>query len=95
MKKLEIIYFDWDENWAKTEKQKARYNKFRGEEMHLFTGMIKELKEASGDKEEKGREEQKLIKIKEAIKFLENLKPFPKNMKEYYSKQLNMLKEKL
>lgn len=38
---IAVIRFDWSPSWAQTEKQKRRYNQFRGEEMHLFTADIK------------------------------------------------------
>jgi len=40
LKEIKMIRFDWDENWAKTDKQKERLKYFRGEEMHFFIGKI-------------------------------------------------------
>lgn len=89
--KIGVIYFDWAKNWAKTEKQKARYKIFRGEEMHLFKGEIVKIEEAKGDKKEKGWEGKKLLEKKDVADFLNSLKPFPKNMQDYYNRQLEMV----
>jgi len=93
LKAIRVIYFDWDENWAKTEKQKKRYEIFRGEEMHLFTGEIEKLEEPKGDSEEVGWHGERLINIKKLIERIEKNKPFPKNMKEYYCIQLEVMQK--
>ena len=45
LKNLGILYITQDKNWAKTEKQKIRYKKYKGDEMHFFFGKIKKFKE--------------------------------------------------
>jgi 8-oxo-dGTP pyrophosphatase MutT (NUDIX family) len=94
LKKIGVIYFDWDENWAKTDKQKNRYNSFRGEEMHLFTGEIERFEKPSGDPEDEWKGEL-LADMKELIERIENMKPFPKNREEYSEIQLKALKDRL
>lgn len=37
---LETFTFDWSVHWPRTEKQNRRYERFRGERMHVFTGRI-------------------------------------------------------
>ncbi|MFC1666103.1 NUDIX hydrolase [Nanoarchaeota archaeon] len=44
IQKLGVVHFIWDKDWIKTEKQKRRFKKFKGEEMHFFFGIIKEFK---------------------------------------------------
>jgi len=94
LKFVEKINFDWDENWAKTEKQKGRYKQYRGEEMHLFIGKVSKFVNADGDLKNndpalKGR---KFMEIKEVIEKIQELKPFPQNMTGYYAKQLYYLR---
>ncbi len=90
LKKVGVLYFDWGQDWAKTKKQKVRFNKFGGEEMHLFVGRIKSFKKLTGKQEDAWRGK-KLMLIDEAINVLEHMKPFPENMHEYYSLQLKCL----
>jgi len=68
-----------------------------GEEMHLFYGEIERLDEAPGDPKnnEPGWEGEKLMKVEEVIGLINSNKPFPKNMKGYYSIQLRALMEHL
>lgn len=42
---ITTMTWDWMPEWANTEKRKRRYQKFRGEEMHYFIGIVKELGE--------------------------------------------------
>ncbi len=94
LKKLETINFIWDKNWAKTEKQKRRYTRFKGEEMHLFSGTIKEFIKPN-EKHEDLWEGGKLMALSEAIKFIEESKPFSNNVKLYRKTQLKWLKKLL
>ena len=94
LKKIGIIRFDWGEDWAKTEKQKNRYNNFRGEEMHLFTGEVKKFETPNGDPEDEWQGEI-LFEIREIINAINSNKPFPETMKEYYQAQLDQLNKQL
>jgi 8-oxo-dGTP pyrophosphatase MutT (NUDIX family) len=87
LKELKIINFKWDENWAKTEKQKARYNQFKGEEMHFFTGKIKEFVNNLHDDSWKG---EKLILLKKVIELIKS-QPFSSEIKDYRTFQLDYL----
>ncbi len=40
LRKVGELKFIWDKNWAKTEKQKRRYQKYKGEDMHFFVGEV-------------------------------------------------------
>lgn len=94
LREIAVIRFDWAHDWAKTEKQKDRYQKFRGEEMHLFVGEIVELGKAIGDPEhgDSGWQGDKLMEINNTISLIESFKPFPPTMTEYHEKQLWVLK---
>ena len=94
LKKIGVIYFDWGKDWAKTKKQKSRYVNFRGEEMNLFTGEIEKFKTPKGDPKDEWQGEL-LSDIGEIIDLINSNKPFPKEMKEYYSIQLDFLKKQL
>ena len=92
--KIGVIYFDWRDDWAKTEKQKLRYNKFRGEEMHLFVGEIERFEKPSGDPEDEWKGDL-LSEIVNILKKLESNRPFPKQMEEYHTKQIEIMKNKI
>ena len=87
---MEFYIFIWGKDWAKTEKQKERYKKFKGEEMHFFSGKIKKIDNKL--KSEDSWERENLIPIKDVIRLIEKNKPFPKNMRKYYEFQLKALK---
>jgi hypothetical protein len=93
-KKIGVLHFDWGPSWAKTEKQKQRYKEFRGEEMHLFTGRVKRLTKPKGCPitNELGWKGKRMMPIDSAIDFINTQRPFPKTMRKYYSKQINILR---
>lgn len=91
LKKLGVLHFLWGKNWAKTKKQKERYRKFKGEEMHFFIGEVKRIDISL--KKEDSWDGNNLIPIKNVIKSIERNKPFPKNMRKYYDFQLKFLKK--
>ena len=90
LKKLGILHFLYGKGWARTEKQKERYKRFKGEEMHFFTGKIEMIDNRlkSGDSWEGNN----LMPVKDVIKAIERNKPFPKNMQKYYNFQLKALR---
>ncbi len=89
---LGSLKFIWDENWAKTEKQKKRYLEFQGEEMFFFKGKIKEFTKPSGDAYEEGWKEEPRMGI---IEVIEKIKEYgwTKDMEKYRKLQLNFLEE--
>ncbi len=97
LKELGILNILWGPDWAKTEKQKKRYQKYKGDEMHFFLGKIKSIGQPSGDPENPGEDdswgEDKLMPVQKAIDLIEKNKPFPKDTEEYYQKQLNFLSQ--
>lgn len=94
IQKLGVIKNIWGQNWAKTEKQKARYEIFRGDEMHFFTGNIDHFKDPE-IKEEDFWEGNKLMNIHEVIKKIEKKAPFDENIKEYRETQLKFLRRQV
>lgn len=90
--KLAVLKIIWGQKWAKTEKQKKRYELFQGDEMHFFKGFIKEFKNNSFQEDDywKGK---KLMPIKEVIEIIENSKPFSKDEEKYRETQIKLLKE--
>jgi|SRR3989344_2855940 len=82
--KLKIV---WDSNWAKTGKQKKRYEQYQGDEMYFFFGRIKEFKQQQ-DHEDAWQGE-KFIPLQKAIKILEE----NRDKNEYREKQVQYLKE--
>jgi 8-oxo-dGTP pyrophosphatase MutT (NUDIX family) len=81
IKLLGKIHFDWNEECITSDKQRARFKQFRGEEMHFFTGDIKEIKETR---------EWETIWLP-LNKVIEDLKTRP-GIKEYRQKQLEFLR---
>ncbi len=91
------IQISWGENWAKTEKQKKRYEIYQGDEMHFFFGEIVDSEIADIDEEDKWDGE-KFMDIQEVIDFIDSTKPFEEDVKKYREVQikfLNELKDKL
>ncbi len=90
IKKIGVLRFDWGPDWAKTRKQKKRYSKFRGEEMHFFVGTVKGFVKPKGDPSDawKGK---KYLLITDAIRLIEKTKPFDKEIEKYRIKQLKTL----
>ncbi len=86
---LKII---WDDDWAKTEKQKERYRKYQGDEMYFFTGNIINFENFLILEEDSWKEE-KLMELKEVIEIIEKGKPFNKNSEEYHEMQIQILKK--
>lgn len=82
--KLKII---WDKDWAKTDKQKQRYEQYQGDEMHFFFGRIKEFKQQKEVHEDAWKGE-KVMSLKRAIEILEA----NQEKSEYRRKQLRYLK---
>ena len=91
------IKFIWGADWAKTVKQKKRYEQFQGDEMFFFSGVIKEFDESEGieEAEEDAWNGEKLMTITEAIEFIENSRPFDEDVKEYREAQLKFLNDLL
>lgn len=92
LKKVGQLNFIWDENWAKSEKQKKRYGEFQGEEMHFFIGKVKEITSATGDANEVGWADKVEMEIQEIIDSIKN-EGFSEDMKEYREFQLKMLEK--
>ncbi len=90
LKHLSVLHITWRPDWAKTDKQKERYKKYKGDEMHFFTGKIKRFDNPK--KEDDIWQGEKLMPIKLALQLLEKMKPFPKDMEEYYGSQLKFLR---
>ena len=88
IRKIGTLKIIWGKDWAKTEKQKARYDKYQGDEMNFFTGEIKEFKQLKRNSKSK-----KLMQIEKAIEIIENSKAFSKESEEYHNFQLNILNE--
>tara|TARA_Y100000034_G_C6656703_1_gene287714 strand:+ start:125 stop:616 length:492 start_codon:yes stop_codon:yes gene_type:complete len=92
IKKLGVVHFIWDKDWIRTEKQKKRFKRFKGEEMYFFSGIIKEFKENKEQHEDywKGK---KLMPISKAIHIIEKDKPFSENIRVYREAQLQFLNQ--
>lgn len=90
--RVKVLHFLWGPDWAKTEKQKKRYEQFKGEEMYFFKGHVKELIAPKGDGTESGWTGKRTMKIRDAIESIENSRPFSKEMREYRELQLSILR---
>ena len=84
-KNLGIKKFDYDENWAKTERQIERYEQFQGEEMHFFTGKIEKFTKIN--KKEDSWKGEKLMPLNNVIEIIEKDKE-----NEFRKVQLKFLK---
>lgn len=96
LKEVGNIKTIWSDDWAKNEKQKKRFDKYQGDDMHFFIGKVKKLVNSSGDNEENGWDlNERLMPIKKAIEIIESYKPFPKELDEYYKFKLKILRSLL
>ena len=95
IKPIGVLYFIWDKNWAKTIKQKERYKKFKGEEMHFFIGKVNKILDTPENGNKFEWEGKKIIEVKDIIKKLNNLKPYSSEIKEYREFQLKIMNELL
>ena len=93
LQKIGVIYFDWNLEWVKTEKQKERYKKYRGEEMHLFKAKVVKLCDPMGCSfsGECGWKGERYVPIEKAVDIIKSQMPFPENMKEYREMQVKAL----
>lgn len=91
IKHLGVLKFVWGPNWAKTEKQKDRYNYFQGEEMRFFRGTVEDNSEDTN--EEDAWNGEKFMEIQKVINIIEKSRPFDENIKEYRETQLRHLNE--
>jgi 8-oxo-dGTP pyrophosphatase MutT (NUDIX family) len=87
---LGVLKILWGPDWAKTEKQKSRYSKFQGDEMHFFKGVV-------GNEVEKSNEEdvwtgEKFMEISDVINLIERSRPFDESVLEYREAQLRFLR---
>ena len=81
LKEIKIIRFLWGSDWARTDKQKQRYNHFKGEEMHFFIGKVKELVTPKGDSKETCWTGERTMTTKEAINKINSFRPFSEEIK--------------
>jgi hypothetical protein len=95
LEKIGQINFVWGENWAKTDKQRKRYNEFQGEEMHFFKGNIKGFVEATGDSLENGGEGEVLMELQEVLNKVLEGEPFDEDVREYREFQIKILRSLL
>src|SRR5574344_150844 len=77
----------WGEDWAKTEKQKKRYLEFQGDDMHFFSGVVKEI--TTNESEEDSWNKNKFMELNKVIQKIESKISFEKSTKEYRKAQLN------
>jgi 8-oxo-dGTP pyrophosphatase MutT (NUDIX family) len=93
LKEAGVLKTVWPADWAKNEKQKKRFEKYQGDEMHFFIGKVKELVDPKGDGVEEGWNiNDRMMPIKKAIEIVEGYKPFPAELKEYYEIKLKILR---
>lgn len=90
MKRLGEIKIMWGPDWAKTEKQKARYDLFQGDDMHFFAGEIEKFEEPP-KKEEDFWDGEKLMPLTEVIALIKAGRG-DNEMNEYREMQLKLLK---
>ena len=89
LNEIGVIRFDWHSDWATTQKQKRRYTQYRGEEMHLFEGVVSTFSK-DYPAEWRGNKTMPLLKAIECIK---SNQPFPPERWEYYQTQLHWLRK--
>jgi len=91
LKKLGNIKFIWGSNWAKTEKQKKRFQQFQGDDMYFFSGIVQELTSEKLTEEDSWKKNL-FLGLDEVIETIASGQPFDKEIKEYRETQLKFLK---
>ena len=94
LKPLGEITWVWNPEWADTPKRQKRYQQFQGERVYFFTGEVDRFVKATSD-EGDAWVGSKLMKIQDAIDYLENKKDnleYP-NQKKYIEYQIACLEE--
>ena len=81
----------WGEDWAKTEKQKKRYLEFQGDDMHFFSGVVKEI--TTNESEEDSWNKNKFMELNKVIQKIESKISSEESTKKYRKKQIKFLKE--
>ena len=89
---LGVLKVCWEPTWAKTEKQRQRYQQYQGDEMHFFTGTIVHFDVLQS--EEDSWQGQQLMPLQEAITFFERQSYSP-DEQPYRATQLQHLKSLL
>jgi 8-oxo-dGTP pyrophosphatase MutT (NUDIX family) len=92
LEKIGQINFVWGENWAKTDKQRKRYNEFQGEEMHFFKGNINEFSEVLGDGSDEGWKGEVLMDVQKVLDKILEGEPFDEDIKDYREFQIKTLR---
>ena len=80
LKKIKRVKFDWPDGWAKNIRDKKRYEKFRGKDVHLFTGEIGSIGRPTS-KEGDGWGRVPMLPIKRVIEKLTKAQNDPSNTK--------------
>ena len=80
----------WDKNWAKTEKQKERYERYQGDEMFFFKGQIQGFHSNDAEHEDIWRGE-KLMDLSIVIEKLKE--KHREEPKEYTKIQISILED--
>jgi 8-oxo-dGTP pyrophosphatase MutT (NUDIX family) len=94
VRKVKELKFVWWPDWAKTGKQKVRYEQFQGEDMHFFVGEVSKLEEPF-EKEEDFWEGERLMPVVKAIRIIESGRPFTGDTRKYRTVQLEFLRKHL
>ncbi len=89
LSEMGILKIVWGIDWAKTDKQKARFGKFQGDEMHFFTGKVTGEHEIT--EEEDFWQGERFMNIKEVINKIEETRPFDESVAEYREMQIKYL----
>ena len=82
-----VIKIVWQKDWITSEKQRARFEKYQGDEMHFFEGTIEGFNE-NADPEEDSWNGPKIMTTGEVVGILEKEKPFAPSVKQYRAFQL-------
>lgn len=92
LKHVGTLNIIWESSWAKTEKQRERYKRFRGDEMHFFTGKIKNFVDKDSGEEDSWKGE-KCLPIEKVMELIQKNVQTALGMNEYREAQLKFLKE--
>ena len=92
LQRISVVEWDWNPEWANTEKRKGRYMQFRGERVYSFFGEVERFNAATSDEGDAWKGS-KTMPLKTAATFMRNMyeKHSLPNQREYNAVKCNII----
>lgn len=92
LRRISVVEWDWNPEWANTEKRKGRYMQFRGERVYSFIGEVERFNAPTSDEGDAWKGS-KTMPLKTAATFMQNMyeKHSLPNQREYNAVKCNII----